>query len=66
MKPMVFANQEASIMHHHDLLIELGRVDMTLDELEQERVAEPAQDGLRQRLSAYRRRLRDALDRLPA
>lgn len=65
MKPMVFANQETGVMHH-DLLIELGRVDMTLEEMDGSASSDSQQDGLRQRLSAYRSRLREALDKLPA
>lgn len=65
MKPMEYAAKDTGIMHH-DLLIELGRVDMSLEDLEmQEGVDAASQDALRSKLASYRLRLRNALDKLP-
>ena len=49
---------------HHDLLIEIGRVEMAIEHLDLR--AEEEQRTLRPRLESRMHRLRDALDHLAA
>ncbi|WP_266170824.1 hypothetical protein [Dyella subtropica] len=48
---------------HHDLLIEIGRVEMAMEHLDLR--AEEEQRELRPRLESRMHRLRDALNHLP-
>lgn len=49
---------------HHDLLIEIGRVEMAMEHLDER--AEAERSALRPRLESRMHRLRDALEHLPA
>ena len=52
------------VYQHHDLLIELGRVEMAMEHLDAR--SENERQTLRPRLLTRLSRLRDALERLPA
>jgi len=52
------------VYQHHDLLIELGRVEMAMDHLDQR--TETERQALRPRLISRISRLRDELKRLEA
>ncbi len=52
------------VYQHHDLLIELGRVEMAMEHLDGR--SENERQTLRPRLLTRMGRLRDALERLPA
>jgi hypothetical protein len=67
MSVMTMAANDAMVMHH-DLLIELGRIDMALDSLDTESKAPVGEDkvSLRERLRAHRSRINEALQRLDA
>ena len=52
------------VFQHHDLLIELGRVEMAMEHLDAR--SENERQTLRPRLLTRMSRLRDALERLPA
>jgi hypothetical protein len=52
------------VYQHHDLLIELGRVEMAMEHLEAR--SENERQTLRPRLLTRMSRLRDALESLPA
>ena len=52
------------VYQHHDLLIELGRVEMAMEHLEAR--SENERQTLRPRLLTRMTRLRDALESLPA
>lgn len=51
---------------HHDLLVELARIDMALDSLNAKVQSNDEQITLRERLSAQRARISEALERLDA
>lgn len=56
-----------SLALHHDLLIELGRIEMALDSLDAQPGTGVAEKlTLRERLCAHRSRIHDALQRLNA
>jgi hypothetical protein len=52
------------VYQHHDLLVELGRVEMAMEHLDAR--SENERQTLRPRLLTRLSRLRDALERLPA
>jgi hypothetical protein len=52
------------VFQHHDLLVELGRVEMAMEHLDAR--SENERQTLRPRLLTRLSRLRDALERLPA
>lgn len=52
------------VYQHHDLLIELGRVEMAMDHLEER--SENERQALRPRLLSRMNRLRDELARMTA
>ncbi len=52
------------VYQHHDLLVEVGRVEMAMEHLDAR--TENERQTLRPRLLTRLSRLRDALERLPA
>lgn len=61
---MDFNNEIAPVYMHHDLLIEIGKVEMAMDYLDQHEMAR--QEQLLSRLQSRMSRLRDELMQLPA
>lgn len=65
MGDMTVAATEALALHH-DLLVELARIDMALDSLDAQTQTSEEKLSLRERLSTQRARITAALERLDA